>query len=45
MTGTAGRLEVKLGILDSFASDEPSVCDVIIKSRGSHYGESNQNRY
>ena len=43
MTGTAGRLEVKLGILDSFASDEPSGCEVIIKYRGNHFGECNQN--
>ena len=43
MTGTAGRLEVKLGILDSFASDEPSGCEVIIKSRENQYGECNQN--
>ena len=43
MTGTAGRLEVELGILDSFASDEASGCEVFIKSRENHYGECNQN--
>ena len=43
MTGTAGRLEVKLGILDSFASDEPSGCEVIVKYRGNHFDECNQN--
>ena len=45
MTGKAWRMWVKLGILDSFASDEPFGCGVIIKARSNHYGERNQNWY
>ena len=45
MTGKAWRMWVELGILDSFALDEPFGCGVIKKARSNHYGERNQNWY
>ena len=37
-----GEMSVVINISDSFALDEPSGCEVNIKSRRNHFGEGNQ---